>query len=217
MFGDGTWNSHPQKELKWRFNSQNSADVCICLLCKQTTLPQVLIALVISKLGPQNCLNIWAHCGVITIIFQFSLVIPTFHLGQRNGISVFSGKTMNNMRRKIFRVLGEGQARSETDWNLEVEWSRTGAENKKRKAGFKNDTLKSADVGASGLTLCKYVLRTAMNVDLESEASPGPVPYNFKLYGYCNLINIGFLLQNVPYHQFIEKSCLEISNGRKVL
>ena len=44
----------------------------ICLLCKQTTLPQVLIALVISKLGPQNRVIIWAHCGVITIIFQFS-------------------------------------------------------------------------------------------------------------------------------------------------
>ena len=72
MFGDGTWNSYPQKELKLSFNSQNYADVCICLLCKQTTLPQVLIALVISKLGPQNRLIIWAHCGVITIIFQFS-------------------------------------------------------------------------------------------------------------------------------------------------
>ena len=45
----------------------------------------------------------------------------------------------------------------------------------------------------------------------------GRVSLNFKLYGYCNLINIGFLLQNVLYHQFIEKSCLEISDGRKVL
>lgn len=64
----------PTKRIKVKVQQpEQRGCMHICLLCKQTTLPQVLIALVISKLGPQNRLIIWAHCGVITIIFQFSV------------------------------------------------------------------------------------------------------------------------------------------------
>ena len=75
-----------------------------------------------------------------------------------------------------------------------------------KESWVKNDTLKSADMGFG------WVLRTAM-----MERHGREVSYNLKLYGYCNLINIDFLLQNVLYHPFIEKFCLEISDGRKVL